>query len=575
MTRRHWISLWLTSVALALVIVAPIFGPGYLLIRDMVSTPRSFPTDSALGLADSAPRAVPQDWLMAVTSSVLDGGIVVKALTFAALVLAGVGYGRLARRTLPAAGAPGMLTAAVITVWNPFVAERLLQGQWSLLFGYAALGWIFVAVVDVRRDGGWATWSMLAGWCAVAGITPTGSVLAGFALFAVLVMPALARRDWQTTLVAAAVWIASAIPWLAASILGSGTATADPASVALFAARAEPWLGTVGSLVGLGGVWNADAVPESRTSPWALVATAALMTVVIAGLPGLARRRRNRVICAAGVLAVGSLALVAVAATPFGMAILEWLVDTVPGAGLLRDTQKWVALAAPVYALAAASAVQTCGRFVPKAFAAVVASALIVAPLPDLAWGVGNTLTPIRYPADWQRAADTVTAGRGDVLVLPVGTNRRYAFAGSVSLDPAPRLLRADVLQSGELLVDGRSVDRPDSRATRAEEALLAGSSPATLAELGVGWVLVEGDSATGASPRTLAQLDLAFDGSDLRVYRVDGARLHSASASEVSTSERAAMWSAHLAWIVLIANGLLAAVLKWAHRTAHRKRLS
>ena len=573
MTRRHWLSLWLTSIALSMAILGPVFGPGYLLIRDMVSTPRSFVTDSALGLSDSAPRAVPQDWLIAVASGVIDGGIVVKALTFAAIVLAGVGYGRLSRRVLPAAGTPGMLAATVIAVWNPYVAERLLQGQWSLLVGYAALGWILIAAVDVRRGGGWARWSVLTGWLAVAGITPTGSLLAGLALLAGLVIPALARRDWRMALTASVLWAASSLPWLTASFLGAGTGTADPGSVALFAARAEPWLGTAGSLLGLGGVWNADAVPESRTSPWALVATAALLVVVLAGLPGLWHRRRNPVIKAAGGLAVGSVVLVALAATPFGMAILEWLVDTVPGTGLLRDTQKWTALAVPAYALAAASAVQSAGRHVPKGFAAVVASALIVAPLPDLAWGVGNSLTPIRYPGDWHAVADTITSGRGDVLVLPVGTNRQYAFADSVSLDPAPRLLRADVLQSGELIVDGRSVDRPDSRATRAEEALLAGSSPQALAALGVGWVLVEGDSAIDAAPRTLAQLDLAFDGADLRVYRVDVDRLHSAIGGP-SSLERGAVWVVHLVWIVLIANGLLAAVLKWPHRTAHRKRL-
>ena len=573
MTRRQWLSLWLTSIALSTAILGPVFGPGYLLIRDMVSTPRSFVTDSALGLSDSAPRAVPQDWLIAITSGVIDGGIVVKALAFAAVVLAGVGYGRLARRVLPAAGTPGMLAATVIAVWNPYVAERLLQGQWSLLLGYAGLGWILIAAVDVRRGGGWARWSVLTGWLTVAGITPTGSMIAGFVLLAGLIVPSLTRREWWMALTASAVWAASSVPWLLASFLGAGTATADPGSVALFAARAEPWLGTAGSLVGLGGIWNADAVPESRTSPWALVATAALLLVVVAGLPGLWHRRRSQVIRTAGGLAVGSVVLITVAATPFGVAILEWLVDTVPGAGLLRDTQKWIALAVPAYALATASAVQSAGRHVPKGFAVVVASALIVAPLPDLAWGVGNSLAPIRYPGDWYAVADIITPGQGDVLVLPVGTNRRYAFADSVSLDPAPRLLRADVLQSGELTVDGRSVDRPDSRATRAEEALLAGSSPQALAALGVGWVLVEGDSAIGAAPHTLTQLDLVFDGAGLRVYRVDVERLHSAI-GKPSTFERAVLWVAHLVWIVLIANGLLAAVLKWPHRTAHRKRL-
>jgi hypothetical protein len=38
------------ALALALLVVAPLLSPGYLLLRDAVSTPRSYLTDSALGL---------------------------------------------------------------------------------------------------------------------------------------------------------------------------------------------------------------------------------------------------------------------------------------------------------------------------------------------------------------------------------------------------------------------------------------------------------------------------------------------------------------------------------------------
>ncbi|ORM35340.1 hypothetical protein [Williamsia sp. 1135] len=571
MTHRHWITLWLTSAGLSLFILAPIFRPGYLLIRDMVSTPRSYLTDTALGLGDSAPRAVPQDWFIAMTSQVIDGGIVVKALTFVALLLAGVGYGRLARLAIPASGTPGMIAAVVITTWNPYVAERLLQGQWSLLFGYAALGWIVVSAVLVRRDPSFAHWSMLGGWLAVAGFTPTGSLLAAFTLLATLAIPVLATRRFRTAAIAPGVWLLSALPWLTAAALGSGATTSDSASVAAFAARAEPLLGTAGSVLGLGGIWNADAVPASRTSGWALVATALVLLVVATGLPSLYRRRRNGVITGVAWLAIAAIVLVVLAATPPGIAVLEWLVDVIPGAGLLRDTQKWVALAAPLYALAAAAAIQTLGRYVPRAFAAVIAAALIMAPLPDLAWGVGNTMTPSTYPADWQQVSDTIGAGQGDVLILPTGMNREYAFTGHVSLDPAPRLLRADVIQTGELIVGGRSVDAADSRAARAEAALVAGADPNALADLGVGWILVEGDSGSvGDAPRTLAQLDTVFTGDDLRVYQVP-----SPTSFAASSTNRTLVWIAHLWWVLLIANGFVAVVLQWAHRSAHRKRLS
>jgi len=575
MTRGHWITLWLTSATLSLAITAPLLRPGHLLIADMVSTPRSHLTDSAIGLGVGAPRAVPQDWFIALASQVVDGGLVVKVLTTLALVLAGAGYGRLVRVALPGVGLPGMLVGTTIAIWNPYVAERLLQGHWSLLFGYAAVAWIFLCANRVRRRADFTGWSLLAATLAVAGLTPTGSMLALFTLIAALVVPAVigdpGRVAARTGAVAATLWVCSALPWIIASLLGSGTATADPASVSAFAARAEPGLGTVGSVLGLGGIWNADAVPASRTSAWAAVATALLLIVVAAGLPALYRRRRNPVVAGAAALALVTMVLVLAAATAPGIAVLEWAVDTIPGAGLLRDTQKWTALAVPLYALAAAAAVQTCGRWVPRAFAATAAAVLVVAPLPDLAWGVGGKLTVSTYPADWQQVADLIPAGEGDVLLLPTGMNRRYEFTGGVSLDPAPRLLRADVLQTGELLVGGTVVDRTDSRATAAESALLSGASPEVLADLGVGWILVEGRiPAEAPAQRTLAGTTQVFDGPDLRVHRIPDPRTFSAS-----TIDRALVWSAHLLWIVLIANGFVVIVLQWAHRSSRRKKVS
>ena len=84
------------ALGLTLAVTAPLLAPGYLLIRDAVSTPRSHLSDAAIGLGESAPRAVPQDFAVAVLSAALDGGLVVKALLIAGLLMAGWGAGLLA-----------------------------------------------------------------------------------------------------------------------------------------------------------------------------------------------------------------------------------------------------------------------------------------------------------------------------------------------------------------------------------------------------------------------------------------------------------------------------------------------
>ena len=50
----------LFSLGLSILVLGPLLGPGHLLLRDAVSTPRSYFTDFALGTTDAAARAVPR-----------------------------------------------------------------------------------------------------------------------------------------------------------------------------------------------------------------------------------------------------------------------------------------------------------------------------------------------------------------------------------------------------------------------------------------------------------------------------------------------------------------------------------
>ncbi|WP_433600107.1 hypothetical protein ACQPXH_31875 [Nocardia sp. CA-135953] len=684
------------SGLLALLIAGPLLGPGYLLLRDAVSTPRSYPTDSALGLGDAAPRAVPQDALLAALSPLIDGGSIVKAILLVALWAAGFGAAVLSRELLRVSTGP-QLVAVTVAMWNPYVAERLLQGHWSLLTGYAALPWTALAAYRIRcsinpdpgqpplvpnaeaassRSGKSASrrravssWAALAGCFAAAGLTPTGALLAGCTA-----MVLVGRRN---LLGALALLLATSAPWLTATALsGAGSEPSDPAGIAAFAARAEPALGTLGSLAGLGGIWNADSVPDSRTTPLALIATALLLTLVAIGIrttagieaPATNRHTADRptpstspahadesdtattrspasaaeqsgdtATCrldagdiesdsdadsnrevsetssagatpagdttnsthpeatttdadtAAGdtggidreglrvrrallALAILAVLLPALGATTWGMSGLEWLVGHVPGAGLLRDTQKYVALAMPAYVLCAAAgcravalrfaaaAKESSGSF-GMALTATVFIALLMLPLFDLAWGVGGALKPVHYSVGWQRVAERID-GSGDVAVLPGGMFRKFPYSGKVAvLDPAPRMLPRDVLQTGELPVHGRTVAGEGARAREVETALLHGDSARRLGELGVGWVLVERTTPgpLGESKTTLAQLDSVYADSQLALYRVPDATDH---LEESQSAHRVIAYAAHILWAALMVGGLLLAAI-------------
>ncbi|QIK46393.1 hypothetical protein P9A14_21265 [Gordonia hongkongensis] len=570
--RRLLPVLYGTGVAAAAAILGPLLpgligaGDRYLLYRDAVSTPRTHVTDTTLGIGDLPPRAVPQDWFLAMVSTVVDGGIVVLAALAASLVCAGVGYGRLAARLVPGAGRTGAAAATLVAVWNPYVAERLLQGHWSLLAGYAALGWILVAIMDLRERPDTVRFSQLGGLFAVAGLTPTGSVLAAITLATALVARPIGLRP---TMAVVALWLLSTLPWLLTASISDAPTTSAAAGVEAFGLRSEPWLGPVGTALSLGGIWNADAVPASRTIGWAAVATLGLLLVVAVGAGHLWRRRTESDPLVRTIAMLAAVTAILLMLSTFGPVRtgLGFVVEHVGGGGLLRDTQKFAALLVPAVAVCVAAAVAAARRRVPSGFAFAAVALLAVAPLPDLAWGIGGAVRGIDYPDEWRQVAEIVPPDRGSVALWPPGTVREYPFARDPSLDPAARMLRAPVVESGELRVDGEVIDPAGEHAAAVTRVLESGGSPVALAELGVGWVLVE----NGSPPNQLADAGrLVFDGPDLRLYQVGDVVDRSADATD-----RAIALGAHLVWAALLITGLVGlgvGVISGASRTARRR---
>lgn len=547
------------ALALTALALGPLARPGYLLLRDAVSTPRSHLSDSALGLGGTAPRAVPQDFAVSAMSAVLDGGAVVKALLALALLLAGWGAGRLAGCVLPDCGLPGQLVAVTVAIWNPYVAERLLQGHWSLLLGYGCLPWVAAAVLRMRAGGAWADWAGLVFFTALAGLTPTGLILAAIVGLVCVAAPGAGLGRPRCAAGVAGIAALAAGPWVLASGLGGALGAPQYDGLAPFAARAEPGLATLGSLAGLGGIWNADAVPGSRATAFAVAGTAVLLAVVAAGVPVLIRRPAARPLLALSAVAV---LLPAVAATGLGLAALRELVEAVPGLAVLRDGQKWVALAMPGYTLAAAGAVVAFrrgnSRSAPKSMwlRAGVCCVVLIAALPDLAWGVWGRVSPVHYPHGWVAAAGVVNADPRPVAVLPADTVRRFGWSGPAPvLDPLPRWVRADVLATGDLQVAGRTVTGEGDHARSVQQLLLSGADPTALAGAGVGWVVVEKDTPgdLGRAATALERLPVAYSDADLTLYRVGG------EAPPVPESTRRAVLGAHLLWAAMVAGGAAA----------------
>ena len=145
------------------------------------------------------------------------------------------------------------IVAGVGYAWTPFLAERLLLGQWGLLLAYTALPWLVAAAIGVREERPGALPRLILA-AAASAITPTGGVIA---LGTTAVLTFARGQAWlRTGGIPVAAVFALNVPWLAAAALTSAGGRSDPAGVAAFAARGENWSGPFGALAGTGGIWT-------------------------------------------------------------------------------------------------------------------------------------------------------------------------------------------------------------------------------------------------------------------------------------------------------------------------------
>lgn len=434
----------------------PLVLPGQLALRDMLILDSPALSPGALGTGDLPARNAPQDGLLALFGAFLPASWVARALILTGAVAGAVGAVWLARAQ--GAGRFSALVSLTLVLWNPFVVERLLQGHWSLVIAGWLLPLIAAAGLSGRTGVAWvAMWA--------ASLTPTG------ALFALVTGVATHRgRRLATGLFG----VLCCVPWLVPGLLNAGGANSSAASAAAFAPRAEGYVGTLGALLGLGGIWNADAVPASREAGFAVAGV--LLFVCL--LPA-ARRVPGPLLWLAGA-GLGGAVLAWALPGAFG-----WLVATVPGAGLLRDASKLTILALPAYVAAAAS--------IRSRWAVGLVLALALLQVPD----APRALAPLSpQPLSVDRGLVELAGGR-DVLLVDEPTLVRRAD-GAVMLNPLNKAL--STVESGALVVDGVLVDTPSPR-WRAATAAWENSDLQRLAELGVGVIVTEGQVVETSAP--------------------------------------------------------------------------
>jgi len=328
----------------------------------------------------------------------------------------------------------------------------------------------------------------------------------------------LRKATWSLVIVAIN------LPWLIPALVH---ASAPPAGTDSFAIRAEgPW-GTVLTALGLGGIWNGDAVLPSR-SLW-IAPVVGLAVCALAALGWMAFLGQCGRI--AGIWLSVSLVGCGVALlSAMGPALFVSL-TALPGGGLLRDAHKWLAPLAMLIAVLAGIGI---GRIVQRVSDRVVAVALVVlmvvipvATMPDLALGASGRVSAVEYPDDFGAVRKQVGGGTGDVISLPWSTFRNFAWnQRRTVLDPMPRFLERSVVTDDTLLVarDGlvQSVSGDDPRSAEVGARLAVGERLSAFGPImGIEYAVLAHDVAGPDPTAALNGAELVWKGTELSLYRL------------------------------------------------------
>lgn len=546
---RSWVlALW--SLGLAVALLGSALGRGYVLTFDMVWVPDLAMRPDSLGVASGLPRAVPSDAVVALLDEVVPGMLLQKLVLLGSLVAGGLGAARL----VPGTALVARALAVGLFQWNPFVVERLVLGHWPVLVGYAVLPWCLLAARQWRETGRFPRRLLV--------LVPLGSLSAGAGLVTALVVLAFAAGGARTVRALLLVLAANA-PWLVAGLLHASSSVTDADGASAFALRDEGLLPGPLAALGLGGAWNAETMPSSRDGALAVVALVLVLALAAVGARTWWRQVGARDGAAFLVCAVIGWALAVLTWAAPG--VVGWLVEQVPGAGLVRDGARLLALLAPLLVVTAATGVDVLWARVPTGLVPrlAIAVAVVLAPvavLPDAAWGATSRLGSAPYPPSYDEARDAVSSAvgeqPGDVLVLPLSSYRRPAFNdGRKVLDPVGRFLTPDYVASDELVVSGVVIAGEDPRVREARAALDAATPrerSALLGELGISVVVVD-VTAPGPAPRVDGERVLTTP--DLVVVVLPGATVR-----DVPTGWVVAMTGAWAAFCGLLVAALTAA---------------
>ena len=506
-----WARAVLLPLALTLWCLHSLAGPGYVLQIDAVFGPRMPLNLSGAG----APLSLVAHFLGGYWSGRLFLGL--------SLFLCGFGPMVLLRRLTWLAQVP----AGLLGILNPFVYDRVVEGQYGVAAGVGAV-FLWLAAWEFLQEGPRPSRLLLtagAGWLAVVLDQHTiGPIL-------VLALASLIwRRAWREPglilwgLGSLALMVAAlsyALPPFFFGHHGGTYATVlrfSRADLVEFRSTPSPLYGLWVNLLGLYGFWaeRLGRVPMVNAgAPWWPLATLALTALALAG----AWLKREW----AWLLGTGLLGLLVAGSTATGpgQQAFLWLMQRLPLVGAYREPEKWSGLWLVALVVLGAAAVDRLARSPGRAgWARGLALIMVAATLLPAGAGMLRelpaTVRPAQYPGGWSQAATYLkrhVPADAPILVLPWTLYEELPFTGNLlTANPATIFFPGHLTSPNDLQIPG-AVTEAQTPGNLTQLALHPLAPDCALARgirrLGFHWVIVE--PAPGGQQAASALLGCSF----------------------------------------------------------------
>lgn len=310
---------WFWYSLLALLILAPLLKPGYILTLDMVFTPHLRP----ISISNSTYLF---SAILHLLNFIIPSQIIEKLMLFAILILSGVGAHRLAfvipdrKRSDPDPESTsggwtlkqvqgdrlGAYFAGILYMINPFTYSRLMAGQFLVVAAYALLPWFVMTLLKFLAKPNWRSSLAIAAWAAAISILSIHFVFF-LALLTLIILAFHARSIKPPDLLkfgalAVAVFLLISSYWLLPLLRGKSP---EAQAIQGFSAtdthvfRTDPGMfGLPLNVFSLAGFWDDSQsryeLPWERVGPWPVSALALMILVVYGVVLSVKRSRRTQ-----------------------------------------------------------------------------------------------------------------------------------------------------------------------------------------------------------------------------------------------------------------------------------------